>query len=243
MPTWNDRIREKRQAAGLLKGEFARQVRVSAPTVTDWESGEIRRIDGENLVRVCDVLGVSPKWLLTGRHPSNYSDGDVVSIQIPAPEAPPGSRIVAWDGLIDLPEGSAYIVVPHFDVRLSAGDGAEAEWLDHPDNEPIPIPARVFRTHRASPQHCRALYVLGASMEPTLLDGDTVLIDTAHTEVQDDALFALLYHGELYIKRLFRLPGGGVELRSDNPRHRSQEVRGTDLTALLILGRMIWRAG
>jgi phage repressor protein C with HTH and peptisase S24 domain len=197
----------------------------------------------KRLPQIAAKLAVSVEWLLTGRPPRDYIDGEVITPRLPAPETLPGSRIVAWDGLVDLPEGSAYIVVPHFDVRLSAGDGADAEWMDHPDNEPIPVPARVFRAHGAHPQRCHALYVRGASMEPTLLDGDTVLIDTARTEVQDDALFALLYHGELYIKRLFRLPGGGVELRSDNPRHRSQEVRGADLAALRVLGRTIWRAG
>ena len=197
-----------------------------------------RGIPRDKQVRVADALGWTLDRLLTGRiTPAS----DPAAPHLSAPEAPPGSHIVAWDGLGDLPEGSAYIVVPHFDVRLSAGDGAEAEWIDHPDNEPIPIPARVFRARWARPQDCRALYVRGASMEPTLLDGDTVVIDTARTVVQDDALFAFLYHGELYIGRLFRLPGGGVGLRSDNPRHRSQEVRGADLDALLILGRMIWR--
>lgn len=85
--------------------------------------------------------------------------------------------------------------------------------------------------------------VHAASINPSFTKSTSCLLLHSRTEVQDDAIFALLYHGELYIKRLFRLPGGGAELRSDNPRHRSQEVRGADLDALLILGRIIWRAG
>jgi transcriptional regulator with XRE-family HTH domain len=66
MTTWNDRLREARESAGIPKGQFARLVRVSAPTVTDWEKGNIKKIDGENLVRACDLLGVSPKWIIMG---------------------------------------------------------------------------------------------------------------------------------------------------------------------------------
>lgn len=70
-----------------------------------------------------------------------------------------------------------------------------------------------------------------------------MLIDTNRTAVRDDKVFAVLYADELYIMRLFRLPGGGLELRSDNPRHPSREVQGEDMDQVRVLGEMIWRAG
>lgn len=95
MTTWNDRLREAREAAGIPKAQFAREVKVSAPTVTDWESGKIRKIDGENLIKACEILRVSPKWLLTGRPPrswvdqdqapADYIDGEVVRPHLPSP--------------------------------------------------------------------------------------------------------------------------------------------------------------
>lgn len=193
----------------------------------------------KRLPQIADRLGVSVEWLLTGNHPRDSIACEVI---VPTLPAPPGSRVLAWEALSDLPASGRYVTVPHFDVRLSAGDGASAEWMDHPDNEPMVLPLRMFQSRGVRPEDVRGLYVAGSSMEPTLLDGDTVLIDTSRTEVQDDAIFAVLYQGELYIKRLFRLPGG-VELRSDNPRHPSPQARGSDLASLLILGRMIWRAG
>lgn len=107
MATWNDRLRARREAANIPKGQFARLAKVSAPTVTDWESGKIKKIDGENLVKVCDVLGVSPKWLLTGREPRDYIDGEVIVSALPAPEAAPAlsprhqALIGLFDGLTD----------------------------------------------------------------------------------------------------------------------------------------------
>jgi transcriptional regulator with XRE-family HTH domain len=63
---WNQRLTRARKAKNLTKSEFARRVKVSAPTVTDWESGAIESIKGENLVKVCEVLGITEAELLNG---------------------------------------------------------------------------------------------------------------------------------------------------------------------------------
>jgi phage repressor protein C with HTH and peptisase S24 domain len=159
-----------------------------------------------------------------------------------APIIPPGADVVAWENPEDL-DPEHYVFVPHYDVQLSAGDGATAQWVRHDDNDPLAFSARYFQAKGLRPDRCRALYVRGVSMEPTLLDGDTVLIDTSRTAPEDDAVFALLVDGDLYIKRLFRLPGGGLDLRSDNPRYPPRELRGADLEGVLVLGRMVWRGG
>lgn len=161
----------------------------------------------------------------------------------PTDYAPEGSEVVAWGTWKDLPDPNAYVTVPHHDVRLSAGPGAEPEWVEHADNDQLAFRVRWFRAKGIRPEHCRGLYVHGASMEPALLAGDTVIIDTSQTEIQDDEIYAALYHGELYIKRLFKLPRGGIELRSDNPAYREIQIFDADLERLTVLGRKVWRAG
>lgn len=63
---WNARLKKAREEAGITKSELARLVSVSPPTVTDWESGAIKKIDGENLLRAADAVGVTPFWLMFG---------------------------------------------------------------------------------------------------------------------------------------------------------------------------------
>jgi transcriptional regulator with XRE-family HTH domain len=63
---WNDRIKERRLALKLRKVALGKIISVSGPTISDWESGKIQRIEGENLVRVAAALGVTPEWLLFG---------------------------------------------------------------------------------------------------------------------------------------------------------------------------------
>lgn len=72
--TWNSRLKKARTDLAISKSELAKTVGVSAPTMTDWESGEIKKIDGENLLKLSDALGVSPRWLLWGKQETIVAD-------------------------------------------------------------------------------------------------------------------------------------------------------------------------
>jgi transcriptional regulator with XRE-family HTH domain len=66
MNNWNKRITLAREAAGISKTKLALQVGVSNATVSDWESGVIKKLEGENLLKICDQLNISPRWLQFG---------------------------------------------------------------------------------------------------------------------------------------------------------------------------------
>lgn len=76
---WNKRITIARTRLGINKSEFSRRVGVSTATTTDWESGEIKMIDGRNLVKVASVLKVTPEWLMTGFGMIESNDDDLNS--------------------------------------------------------------------------------------------------------------------------------------------------------------------
>lgn len=67
MKTWNERLQSAIKDSPLTKRALADSVGVSAPTVTDWTSGKIRQLSAENAEKVCTVLGINMKWLLTGK--------------------------------------------------------------------------------------------------------------------------------------------------------------------------------
>lgn len=67
MDTWHVRLTRAREKAGLSKAELARRVKVSGPTVTDWEKGEIQALDAINMLRICDALDCTPHWLMFGK--------------------------------------------------------------------------------------------------------------------------------------------------------------------------------
>lgn len=69
---WNLRIKQQRvkmemaNPANYKPAAFAKMIGVSAATVSDWESGVIKQISGQYLVKAAIVLGVTPEWLMTG---------------------------------------------------------------------------------------------------------------------------------------------------------------------------------
>ncbi|ABR91897.1 Hypothetical protein mma_2219 [Janthinobacterium sp. Marseille] len=87
--TWKQRLTEARLNRNLSKTEFAAAVSVSAPTVTDWEKpfqdGGIAEMKGNNLTKVCEVLGITAEWLLNG---SGKLDVSKRALSLVAKESP-----------------------------------------------------------------------------------------------------------------------------------------------------------
>lgn len=70
MEEWKLRLKQARESCGLNKTEFARLVKVSNATVTDWEKsaadGGIKEIAGPNLTKIARALDIDPHWLIDG---------------------------------------------------------------------------------------------------------------------------------------------------------------------------------
>lgn len=56
MSVWGARIKQLREGRGWNKAELARRVGVSGPTITQWESGVIKEIEGSKLAKVALVF-------------------------------------------------------------------------------------------------------------------------------------------------------------------------------------------
>lgn len=66
MKTLNERIKHARTNAKLTQAYVARSVGVSTATASDWESGKIKRIESQNLLKLADLFKVSATWLQFG---------------------------------------------------------------------------------------------------------------------------------------------------------------------------------
>lgn len=236
MDTISCRIKQLRKHFRMNQAQLGALAGRSKAAVSQWERG-LTEPDKASLHALKRKGRVNPDWITYGAEPMLFR----ATQPYPADLTPETSRVDAVESLSDLPQGGQYVLVSHYDVHLSAGDGCE--WVEHPEEEPLIFRLQWFRSKGLEPEACRALRMRGDSMSPTLLDGDTVLIDTSSVDVRDDMIYAVLHHGELYIKRLFLLPGGALQLRSDNARYPTRDVSGQDLSFLIVLGRQVWRAG
>jgi len=136
--------------------------------------------------------------------------------------------------------GFGFTLVPRYAVTAQAGAGAVVE-------EEAITDRLAFRTEwlrqnfTAAPADLALLDIRGDSMEPTLADGDMVLIDRTRTG-QASGIYVLNISGELVAKRLILQPGGTVEIRSDNPLYGVRVVADAALDQLVVVGRVVWHA-
>jgi phage repressor protein C with HTH and peptisase S24 domain/DNA-binding XRE family transcriptional regulator len=151
--------------------------------------------------------------------------------------------ILAWEYEDELPPGE-YVMVPRLDVHLSAGNGNEGQIeISFSANQPQAFQAAWIRQKHLKPKKLAAMNANGHSMEPSIYDGDSLLVDTSQTDVKDGNVYALWYEGGERVKRLFRLPGGGLRIKSDNPQHDTIELDADHQGHIRIIGRVVHRSG
>jgi phage repressor protein C with HTH and peptisase S24 domain len=150
--------------------------------------------------------------------------------------------ILSWEHEDDLPEGE-YVFIPRLDIHLSAGNGREQVEMDFVKKQPQAFRADWIRRKKLNPSKLACMKVDGDSMESLLYDGETVVIDTSQTMIKDGKVYALWYDGGERVKRLWKLPGGGLRIKSDNQEHPTIEVSPEHTDSVRILGRVVHKSG
>jgi len=130
-----------------------------------------------------------------------------------------------------------WVDIPRLALGASAGQGAIAA-------EELPIGAFRFsagwlRAQGLVPAMLSAISVTGDSMEPTLCDGDEILVDRTVRPLRD-GIHVVRVEGALLVKRLDTAMPGRVSLISDNPAYRAVELRPEDVE---VIGRVMWKGG
>lgn len=216
MPTVGDRIQERLEKLSLSQSELARRVKVSQPTINALVHGN--NISSKHLHRIAAELETSPAWL------AGETDED-------APVS------VAPSALDALAEKMDLAVVPELELGYSMGAGAVFDQYEH--KGVVPFQRAWLRSMMRGT--IADLFVArgeGDSMQPTILDGDIVLIDTAQQSVrQQDRIWAVSYGDLGMIKRVRRTPKGGYLLLSDNPAVPPVECADEEMH---VVGRVIW---
>ncbi len=154
MNTWNERVKSGREALNLKKSEFAHRVGVSAATVTDWENGNIKKLEAENLLKISVVLGIEPADIIYGPPRGQTSSGPRGELSL----APPNTRRIPVISYIQAGDPKP-IIDDH-----APGNGIDDIWVGG-------------TTAKKLGSYSFALIVEGDSMEPDFLPGDQIIVD------------------------------------------------------------------
>lgn len=221
MNTFGERLRWARKLRGLTQEQLAVQSGVPQGTISKAERE--KQLSSKSTPQLAKALRVNAMWLATG-------DPDL------APK-----ETAAMTALANPIEDTVRFKL--LTATLGMGPGVPAE-INHDEQVCEIETTRQWVNARLSKAtsmaNIRIVTGLGDSMKPTIGDGDAVFVDTGTTRADVDAVYALEHNGELFLKRVQRLPGGRIKLISDNRSvYDPVVVEFKDVPEFRVIGRVI----
>ncbi len=248
MESTSDRLKRLREEKGIGSGaELARLSGLPEATYRAYESGR-RPLTPRAAREMAAPLGVTWQTLLFGKEAATLEGVVTTAEQASAllgqrasrkPEPGtvlPGGALTAE---LVMMAGDSWALLPVYDARASAGPGRSIEseailyriafredWLRAVTNAPL--------------GQLAVITVDGDSMEPTLRQGDTVLVDFGQKRPQrKDGIYVIRTDGGLQVKRLqVEVAEGTLSILSDNKQYDPQ--RGVGPNDVAVVGRVIW---
>jgi len=218
MNTVGDRIKEARKARGMSRPQLAEAARVKYPTLAGIENND--QAGTTQLPQIAEALGVSPKWLQTGRGP--------------------------MEGTAASNDDSDWADISGYAQAIGLGGGPEAQ--EYAETHKLKFRAESLARKRLRPNALAVMYGKGDSMEPRIHSGDAILFDTSDTNPRDGQMYVIMVDGggaakEYHVKRC-EVIDDLVFFKADNPRgdHNWRKPKRLDSPRhpIQIIGRVRW---
>ncbi|PIB60716.1 S24 family peptidase [Pseudomonas sp. 2995-1] len=210
---------------------LAKIAKVTPKACSKWLNGESMP-GGAKMLALANALSVRVEWLEYGRGEMREA-----SVSRSDERVPPRS--------FDLAVDKNYTGVLQLTARGSTGDGEDNSHVEI--RGVMAFKSEWLRTNNLNQRHLDVIYANGHSMEPTINDGDVLLIDESKIEPKDGQIFAMQSESKgTIVKRLVKSDFDGWIIRSDNPdkaRYGDETLRDGEIHEVRIIGRVVWRGG
>ena len=219
MPSIGMRIKESREARGLLQSQLAQMIGVkSAGVISNWEQ-DVSKPDANKMVRLCQALDISLSYLLDyyGKETAPLYSSEAMKlakdydsldrhgrkvVRLVADEELARCAEAAQAAPAREPEETVYYITSWFYHPMSAGTGEQAE-RDQPES---------LRLVKEPPRGTSYVAPINDdSMKPTYHNGDRLFIHACE-EIEPGQIGVFYMDGQQWVKEL----GDGV-LISHNP--------------------------
>jgi phage repressor protein C with HTH and peptisase S24 domain len=198
-----------------------------------------RGLSDDYAEKIENGLNLKPGWLDEDHSDDKPADyGKQSTLDVVEPKALP---VKAWDDIEEL-DSEHYVFVPRYDVHVSAGNGSMVYEVNKHER-PQSFRREYFQQKGLKETNLMCLKASGESMEPTITDGATLLVNKVENTIQDGKVFVIRFGGEIRVKRLYLRPDGGMTVRSDNPSFPDVDITPDQMEHVAILGRVVWQAG
>lgn len=132
------------------------------------------------------------------------------------------------------------VAVPLYALAASAGNGSGVQPGEPPEVHVSFSPVYMRRHFGRSGDGFAMIYVKGDSMQPGLLDGDEIVIDTRQRRVDRDGIYVITLRGDLKVKRIQQRLDGSLVVKSDNPAYDAETVTAKEAEEFTVEGRLVW---
>jgi phage repressor protein C with HTH and peptisase S24 domain len=226
---WNSDAFSKRLQS-VIKGEsvtsFASRCGFGESLLRKYLNGTTPGAD--KLVMMAKAANVSIEWLTTGKE-----------------EKPSLDLFYEYTPTIDdqsehnpSDNWSEFDQIPLYDIEVSAGHGAVID--QEQIKGVIAFRKDWLRTKGLQRNKVITLTAKGDSMEPTIDNGDLLLIDCNIRNVSSDSIYVIRRDGHLFVKRLQQMISGDLYIRSDNESYSQEVIPKDKVQDLEIIGRVVW---
>lgn len=121
---------------------------------------------------------------------------------------------------------------------MAAGHGSIAG--DEAPTRELAFRRKWLRFRGLQENELALVFAKGDSMEPTISDNETVMVDTSEKKLRDGHIYVIRNGDHLLVKRIQTLWNDGVQLLSDNKEYPPQEISKSDLENLDVIGKVVW---
>lgn len=211
--------RIKRTRDKNTQKEFAKNLSFSTSYLSEVESGKTKP-SLELLLKISQITNYSLHWLLTGEGP----------LFIGATESMV-KEDSAFYGVLD-----GFTVIPNLALEDEAG--MEVQGIEQGGAERYAFRRQWLRS-KGKVEDLVLIEARGDSMDPTIADGDVVLIDRSKKQVVVGNMYALRTKNAVMVKRLQPIGAARIKVMSDNKLYDSYEIN-LESGDTEIIGQVIW---
>lgn len=190
--------------------------RISLQNWKRYEGSKV--IPGGDAIEKAILAGVNANWLLTGEGPMRLAD-------------------ITQEGVSTAER--YYVPIPKF--FDADKDGQEFEVSS--EIASLALDRQWLGSLRLRPIDLITYRMPDDSMAPTIREGNLVVVDSSTDKLRGDGIYALMYEGNIAVKRLQMDLVGGVLVCGDNPTYKEQRLPKEAADRLTVLGMVIWIGG
>lgn len=131
-----------------------------------------------------------------------------------------------------------FALIPGYNIQVAAVEGV------FPDQEQptrkLAFRHKWLRYKGLNEKDLVLVFAKGDSMEPTINDNNTLMIDTSQRKLSDGSIYVIRTDGHLIVKRVQKLWNKGILLLSDNKEYETQQVEPSEANDLEVIGKVVW---